>query len=94
MVGPSYAAVQILASAIESAGSLDRDAIRDAIAATDMDTVVGPVTFNDDGTGNVVVPMLQYQQGKIELVYPLDMATADLVFPAPPYDERSMDSAG
>ena len=89
IVGPSYAAVQILAAAIESAGSLDRSAIRDAIAATDMDTVIGPVTFNEDGTGNVVVPMLQYQEGKIQLIYPTDMATADLVFPAPAYADRS-----
>src|SRR5690606_33479655 len=33
IVGPSYASIQILAAAIEAAGTLDRDAIRDAIAA-------------------------------------------------------------
>jgi branched-chain amino acid transport system substrate-binding protein len=63
IVGPSCAAIQILAGAIESAGSLDRQAIRDAIAATDMDTMIGPVTFRDDGTGVVVAPFLQYQEG-------------------------------
>ena len=47
-----------------SAGTLDRDAIRDAIAATDMDTVIGHVTFSEDGTGNVVTALLQYQNGK------------------------------
>jgi len=36
IVGPSYACVQILADAISRAGSLDRDKIRDAIAATNM----------------------------------------------------------
>jgi branched-chain amino acid transport system substrate-binding protein len=88
MVGPSYAAVQILADAIERAGSLDRAAIRDAIAATDMETVIGPVTFNEDGTGNVPFVMLQYQDGQVELVWPAEFATAEVVYPAPPFAER------
>lgn len=88
IVGPAYAAVQILANAIEEAGTLDRDAIRDAIAATDMDTVMGPITFREDGTGVVIAPILQYQGGHVELVWPLEFATADLVYPAPPVEER------
>jgi branched-chain amino acid transport system substrate-binding protein len=88
IVGPSYALIQILAAAIESAGTLDRDAIRDAIAATDMDTVIGPVTFNEDGTGVVVTALLQVQNGRPELVWPAEFATADFIYPAPPFDER------
>lgn len=88
IVGPAYAAVQILADSIERAGSLDRDAIRDAIAATNMTTMIGPVTFREDGTGVVVTPFLQYQKGAIQLVWPKEFATADLVIPAPPFDQR------
>lgn len=88
IVGPSYALVQILAAAIEEAGTLDRDAIRDAIAAIDMETVIGPVTFNEDGTGNVVTAILQVQHGRPELVWPLEFATADLAYPALPFSER------
>lgn len=88
IVGPSYAVIQILAGAIEAAGTLDRDAIRDAVAATDMDTVIGPVTFNEDGTGVVITALLQYQDGAVELVWPLEFATAELVYPAAPFDER------
>jgi branched-chain amino acid transport system substrate-binding protein len=88
MVGPSYSAIQILADAIERAGSLDREAIRDAIAATNMETMIGPVSFREDGTGVVVTPYLQYQEGVIQLVWPQEFATADLVIPAPPFDER------
>jgi branched-chain amino acid transport system substrate-binding protein len=88
IVGPAYAAVQVLAAAIESAGNLDRDDIRDAIAATDLDTVMGHLTFREDGTGVVTVAILQYQNGKVELVWPAEFATADLVYPAPPVSER------
>jgi branched-chain amino acid transport system substrate-binding protein len=88
LTGPAYACVQILADAIERAGTLDRDAIRDAIAATDMTTVVGPVTFNADGTGNVLNPMSQWQNGQLELVWPEDQATVPLAYPAVPFEER------
>jgi len=88
LTGPAYACVQILANAIERAGTLDRDKIRDAIAATNMTTVVGPVKFNADGTGVVLDPMIQWQKGKLELVWPAEHQTAKLAYPAPPFDQR------
>jgi branched-chain amino acid transport system substrate-binding protein len=88
LVGPAYAIVQIVADAIERAGTLDRDAIRDAIAATDMMTVIGPVTFREDGTGDVLVPLVQWQNGVQELIWPTDRATAPFAYPAVPFDER------
>lgn len=88
LTGPAYACVQILASAIEKAGTLDRDKIRDAMAATNMMTVVGPVTFNADGTGKVLDPLIQWQNGKLELVWPAEQASAKLAYPAPAFDKR------
>jgi branched-chain amino acid transport system substrate-binding protein len=88
LVGPAYACVQILADAIARAGTLDRDAIRDAIGDTDMMTVIGQVSFNADGTGNVLNPLVQWQNGQMQLVWPLDQKTADFIFPAPPFGER------
>jgi branched-chain amino acid transport system substrate-binding protein len=88
LTGPAYACVQIVAAAIEKAGTLDRVAIRDAMAATNMDTVIGPVTFNDDGTGNIMNPLIQWQKGQMELVWPAEHATASFLYPAPPFDER------
>lgn len=88
LVGPAYSCVQILADAIERAGTLDRDTIRDEIAATDMMTVMGPVSFNADGTGIVLNPVVQWINGKQELVWPSEMATAPFAYPALPYAER------
>ena len=88
LVGPAYACVQILAAAIEKAGTLDRDAIRDAIAATNMSTVIGPVSFKADGTGNVLNPLVQWIDGKQQLVWPADMATAKFVYPAVDFSKR------
>jgi branched-chain amino acid transport system substrate-binding protein len=88
LVGPAYACVQILADAITRAGSLDREKIRDAIAATNMTTVVGPVRFRPDGTGEVRVFFQQWLKGKQELVWPKEFATAPFVYPAPPFSQR------
>ena len=88
LTGPAYACVQILAKAIEDAGTLDRQAVRDAISAINVDTVIGPVTFNEDGTGNVLNPLIQWQNGALELVWPPEQSTAEFLYPAPPFDER------
>ena len=84
LVGPSYACVQILADAVARAKVLDRDKIRDAVAATNMTTVVGPVRFRPDGSGEVKVFFQQWLKGKQELVWPKEFATAPLGYPAPP----------
>ena len=86
--GPAYAAVQILADAITRAGSLDRDKIRDAIAATNMMTVEGPVKFNADGTGQVITVINQWQDGQQVLVWPPDQAVGKIAYPATPWAQR------
>jgi len=84
VVGSAYALLEILADAIERAGTLEHDAVRDAIAATDgLETIIGPITFRDDGTADVPNPHMQRVGGAIELIWPADAATADLVYPAP-----------
>ncbi len=86
--GPAYAIMQILADALGRASRYDRDALRDAIATTDMVTVMGPVKFNPDGTGQVVTILNQWQSGKQELVWPADQQTRPLAYPAVPFKER------
>ena len=88
LTGPSYACVQILASAIERAGSLDREKIRDAMAATNMMTVEGTVRFNPDGTGVIRTVINQWLAGKMELIWPKEFATKPLAYPAPPFKQR------
>jgi len=86
-VGPAYAAVQILANAIERAGSLDREKIRDAIAKTDMVTVRGPIKFRPNGTAIIDYGLRQWQNGKNVLIWP-PSATKNKVMLAPPWDKR------
>lgn len=89
LTGPAYACVQILADAIQRAGKVDGESIRNALAATDLpNTVIGPVKFNADGTGVVITPVTQWQNGKSELVWPRDQASAPFLYPAVPFSQR------
>lgn len=88
LTGPAYTCVQILANAIERAGSLDHEKIRAAVAATNVMTVEGPVRFNPDGTGLVRTVILQWLSGKQELVWPKEFATKPFAYPAPPFKQR------
>jgi branched-chain amino acid transport system substrate-binding protein len=87
-VGPSYACIQLYADAIQRAGSLDKSKIRDAMAASNMMTVAGPVRFNPDGTSPVRAVLVQWLQGKQELVWPKEFATKAFGYPAPPFAQR------
>jgi len=85
-LGPAYALIQIVSAAIEKAGSLDRTAIRDAIAATDMTTMEGPTKFDANGV-RMDVPLVveQWQNGTQYLVWPRDPKynTKPVIWPIP-----------
>jgi len=87
IVGPAYACVQIVANAMERAGNLEPGAIRDAMARTNLQTVVGVVRFRPDGTGIVPTVFVQWQAGKQELVWPKPGATR-LLYPVPRWRDR------
>ena len=85
----STASVEVFADAIERAGSLDKDKVRDALAKTDLMTFYGPVKF--DATGkNIAKSMVMYQvqHEKYVVVAPAKWATAKPIYPAPTWAER------
>jgi len=89
ITGPAYASIQILAVAIEKAGTLDTTKIRDAISATDMMTVVGKVKFRPDGTLIDPCPaVVQWLGGSQKLVWPKEYRETSFVYPIPPWKDR------
>lgn len=85
----SSAAVQVFADAFERAGTLEPDAVRDALSQTDMQTFYGPIKFDETGK-NVSKPtvLFQIQDGKYVVVYPREFAEGELRWPTPPWSER------
>lgn len=85
----SSAAVQVFADAFERAGSLDPEAVREALTQTDMKTFYGPVKFDETGK-NIEKPMVlfQVQDGNYVVVYPQAFAEGEIRWPTPPWSER------
>lgn len=92
---PSYHSAESSAAgiafvkAIEAAGSLDANAVRDAIAKLDFMSFYGQIKFDSRGI-NVTKPMAveQWQNGKRVTVWPADAASAKPMWPTPPWGSR------
>lgn len=85
----STAAVLVYVDALQRAGTFDTKKVRDAIAATDMQTFYGNIKF--DATGkNIAKPMVLYQiqEGKYKVVAPTRWASSTLIYPQPKWSER------
>jgi branched-chain amino acid transport system substrate-binding protein len=78
-----YMPCQIMEQAIEKTGSLDRQKLRDYIAANEFQTVQGPVKFSGSENARAVAGILQWQKGVMEIVWPKSIATAQIVYPKP-----------
>ena len=49
--GYAYAALELAVNAFQKAGTLDKEAVRDALAATDLETIVGPIKYDKELMG-------------------------------------------
>ena len=76
--------------AIEKAGTLDLDKVRDALAATNADIFFGHVQF-DNRNLNADKPMIDIQLqngGNLVPVWPAAAATGKVMWPMPAWDSR------
>ena len=80
----SSAAVITYADALQRAGKIDKDAVRDALAKTDLMTFYGHIKFDETGK-NAGKPMALYQVlgGKYVVVSPPKFAEKKAVIPRP-----------
>ena len=76
------AAVYVFKDAFGRAGTLDKEAVRDAIAETDLSTFYGQIRFSEAGN-NIAKPMVlrQIQDGKYNVVAPSEFASHKLNWP-------------
>ena len=88
---PSYQSAESTAAglafqyAIQKAGSINPQKVRDALANLDIMTFYGEVRFDSTGA-NTYKPMatIQIQNGSVVTVYPANIANAQLMYPTPP----------
>ena len=84
----SYDAVRVVADALERAGDVEPTAVRDAIAETELESLLaqdGPITFSDTGENeNAAAILMQVLDGQVVPTYPEEYAETEPVYPATP----------
>ena len=90
----TFTGLMVLADALNRAGSTEPEAIRKALVATDMpgNKLIMPwkgVKFDAAGQNTLGQGILvQIIDGKYHTVWPFDMASLDVVWPMPKWDQR------
>jgi branched-chain amino acid transport system substrate-binding protein len=83
----SYQAIHVVGDALERAKSTDREAVREALAKTNLTKHVlaqGPIAFGPNGQNlECAGAMMQILGQQIKVVWPEQYAEAKLVFPHP-----------
>jgi len=59
-LGWNYALFEVAYDAFKRAGTRDKDAVREALATTNLDTIYGNITFNADQVGHVPIVFGQW----------------------------------
>ena len=87
----AYAAIYVIADALKRAKELTPKGIREALVKTDMMTAFGPVKFISYGKmtqqNSLPTYLAQWQKGKLETVWPKNVATKPYVYPVPPFGQ-------
>jgi len=83
----AYAGVTVIADALKRTKVPGPKNVRDALAKTNLMTVLGPVKFvsynNKSQQNKLPAFLVQWLNGKLQIVWPPKMATKKIVFPAP-----------
>lgn len=85
----STASVLTFVDALQRAGSLDPQKVRDALGKTDLMTFFGPIKFDATGKNTAKSMVLyQVQSGQYKVVAPSKWASSQIIYPAPTWAER------
>ena len=85
----AYGSCQLFAEAVEEAGTLDADAVREVLLDLETTTVFGDFAVDERGYQTAHQgTFIQWQDGARVVVWPEDVATAEPRFPTPGWGER------
>jgi branched-chain amino acid transport system substrate-binding protein len=82
-IAANYAITKVLLDAISRAGSSDPAKINEALRTTNLDTVLGPIKFDDKNTSTLKAFMNQWQGSDVKRIYPPGDGAAAPVSPMP-----------
>ena len=74
-----YAAAQVLQKAVEEVGEIDQTKLADWLRENEVDTILGPLSWDETGAPEQAFLLAQWQKGDEEIVLPEDAATSDTI---------------
>ena len=80
----AYATAQVLEAAVKAVGTIDRERqleLADWLRENEVDTILGPLTWDDLGRPEGEFLVGQWQSGVPEIVLPEEAATSDEIIP-------------
>jgi branched-chain amino acid transport system substrate-binding protein len=76
----AYAAAQVLQKAVEEVGAIDdQEALANWLHENEVDTILGPLSWDEAGRPQGEFLIGQWQDGKAEIVLPEEAATSDTI---------------
>jgi branched-chain amino acid transport system substrate-binding protein len=80
----AFAAAQILQKAVEEVGKIDQKALADWLHGNKVETILGPLTWDERGAPLSDFILAQWQSGAVQVVAPESAATTEtVVYPKP-----------
>jgi branched-chain amino acid transport system substrate-binding protein len=84
----AFAAAQVLQAAVEAVGSLDQAKLSDWLHSNKVDTILGPLSWDQTGAPQQAFILAQWQGGTSKIVLPQDQANApSIVNPKPNWQQ-------
>jgi branched-chain amino acid transport system substrate-binding protein len=80
----AYATAEVLQAAVKAVGTIDRKRqleLADWLRENEVDTILGPLTWDDVGRPEGEFLVGQWQSGVPEIVLPKEAATSDKIIP-------------
>jgi branched-chain amino acid transport system substrate-binding protein len=78
-----YCWMQVLQKAVEGVGRIDQDAIKDWLRTHTVHCLAGDLTFDEKGLPQPYSYCTQIINGTVELIWPLNVRTAEPIYPRP-----------
>jgi branched-chain amino acid transport system substrate-binding protein len=80
----AFAAAQVLQAAVEEVKSLDQKKLADWLHANTVETILGPLSWNEKGEPQGKFILAQWQSGRVQVVAPAEAATTTkIIHPKP-----------
>jgi branched-chain amino acid transport system substrate-binding protein len=80
----AYATAQVLQAAVDAVGTIERERqieLADWLRENEVDTILGPLSWDDQGRPQGEFLVGQWQSGVPEIILPEDAATSDKIIP-------------